>query len=210
MTGTVNGDPFKEEEPMTAAPMLDRTDWTVDKVSKLPEDLHYELIDGRLVLTPAAMPIHQSIGIDIALALRANRPDDVIVTTDQSVQIDFRNEPRPDVVAIRKEGASRTPVYSADVRLAVEIISPSSKSSDRKDKLKLYAYGGIPHYWIIDPLAERISVTQYVLGLGGSYHYELQVDKLWTMDQPWETTLDLPAWTRERDELRELARPDFE
>lgn len=193
---------------MIAVPMLDRTDWTVDEVANLPEDLHYELINGRLVLTPAALPIHQSLGIDIAVALRANRPDDVIVTTDQSVQIDFRNEPRPDVVVIRKEGASRTPVYSADVLLAVEIISPSSRVSDRDDKLKLYAYGGIPHYWIIDPLAERITITQYALGTGGGYHRELQADGLVTIDLPWATTLDLPAWTRERDELRAVARPD--
>jgi hypothetical protein len=33
-------------------------------------------------------------------------------------------------------------------------------------------------------------------------------DRLVTVDQPWQVTLDLPDWTRRRDRLREVARPD--
>ncbi len=40
---------------MTAALHLpdllrDKQDWTVDDLASLPDDLHYELIDGRLLL----------------------------------------------------------------------------------------------------------------------------------------------------------------
>ena len=65
-----------EEEPMTAAPhlaetdavahLLGRDDLTVDDIADLPEDLRYELIDGRLVLTPLAVPVHQLIGKRVA------------------------------------------------------------------------------------------------------------------------------------------------
>jgi Uma2 family endonuclease len=206
----VNGDPFKEEEePMTAAlPRLDSPNWTVDDVAHLPEDLHYELINGRLILTPAAMPIHQSIGVRIVQALEANGPEDVIVTPDSSVTTDIRNEPRPDVVVTREEGANRTPILASDVLLVVEITSKSSRISDRDDKMKLYADAGIVHHWIIDPLADRVTFTQYVLGSDGVYHLEMKSDDLVTIEQPWKTTLDLPAWTRRRDRLREVARPD--
>jgi hypothetical protein len=50
----VNGDPI-EEESMTAVllpvdrRLLERTDLTVDDLVDLPEDLRYELIEGRLV-----------------------------------------------------------------------------------------------------------------------------------------------------------------
>ncbi|WP_433721526.1 Uma2 family endonuclease [Actinoplanes sp. CA-051413] len=204
----VIGDPL-EEEPMTAAVHLsDKRDWTVDDVASLPEDLHYELINGRLVLTPAPLPIHQSIGIRIATALEARCPDDVFVSVDQSVLVDSRNEPRPDVVLIRQEGADRTPVLAADVLLVAEIISPSSKVSDREDKMKLYAYTGIPAYWIIDPLGERITFTQFRLSSGGAYNQQMVTDGLVTIEHPWEVTLDLPGWTRRRDRLRETARPD--
>ena len=75
---------------MTAAlPRLDSTNWTVDDVANLPEDLHYELINGRLILTPAAMPIHQIIGVRIVNALEANGPENVAVSPDSSVTTDF-------------------------------------------------------------------------------------------------------------------------
>jgi hypothetical protein len=51
-----------EEDSMTAAfrlaapDLIDRRDLTVDDVAHLPDDLHYELIDGRLVLTPPPSP----------------------------------------------------------------------------------------------------------------------------------------------------------
>jgi Uma2 family endonuclease len=204
----VSGDPF-EEEPMTAAVHLpDKRDWTTDDVASLPEDLHYELINGRLVLTPAPLPIHQYICRQTANALEVNSPEGVFLAEDQSVLIDSRNEPRPDVVLMREEGADRSPVAAADVLLVVEVVSPSSVARDREDKAKLYAYAGFPAYWIIDPLAERITFTQFLLGPGGAFRRQLQADGLIKISQPWEVTLDLAAWTRRRDRLREVRRPD--
>jgi len=194
---------------MTAAPhMLDKRDWTVDDVASLPEDLHYELINGRLALSPSPMPFHQFVGNEILYALRIRRPREFFLSTDQSILVDSRNEPRPDVVVMRRTGANRTPVLAADVLLVVEVISPESTTRDRQDKRKLYAYAGIPTYWIVDPLAERVTFTQLLLSPGGAYHQHVQTDGLVTIDQPWEVTLDLPEWTRERDEIRKDARPD--
>jgi Uma2 family endonuclease len=204
----VNGDPL-EEEPMTAAVHLpDKRDWTIDDVASLPEDLHYELINGRLALSPSPLPFHQFLGNEILYALRMRRPREYFLVTDQSVLIDSRNEPRPDVVVMWRRGANRTPVLAADVLVAVEVVSPDSTVRDRQDKRKLYAYAGIPAYWMVDPLAERVTFTQLLLSPAGDYHQHLQTDGLVTIDQPWEVTLDLPEWTRTRDELRADARPD--
>jgi Uma2 family endonuclease len=202
----VNGDP-DEEEPMTAAPHVpDNRVWTVNDVAKLPEDLHYELIDGRLILSPSPLPFHQFLGLELGFALRAHCPDDILVTVDQSVRIDYCNEPRPDVALIREEGVGRTPVLSADVLLAAEILSPDSINRDREAKLKTYAYGGIPYYWIIDPMADDITFTEYHLSLSGGYQRQMWADRLVRIDRPWPLVLDLPAWTRRRDRLREVAR----
>jgi Uma2 family endonuclease len=220
MSSRVIDDSF-EEEPMTSTAPAVVPDsataafqvptgrrWTVADVAHLPEDLHYELIDGRLLLPPAPMPFRQSIGIKIAVAFEVNCPDGVFVSVDSSVMIDTHSEPRPDVLLIREEGASRTPVLGTDVLLVVEIVSRSSQVTDRQDKMKLYSYGGIPDYWIIDPLAERITFAQFRLGPDGIYQKRLETDGLITVDQPWRVTLDLPDWTRRRDRLREVARPD--
>ncbi|MEU7901943.1 Uma2 family endonuclease [Actinoplanes sp. NPDC049118] len=188
--------------------LLRRDDLTVDDIVNLPEDLHYELIDGRLVLTPLAFPIHQLLGMKTAVAIEERRPDTFIINIEQAILIDRRNELRPDVVLIREEGAGYSPVLPADVPLVVEVISKSSKTSDRELKLKKYAYAGIPSYWIIDPLAERVTFTQFCLGPGGVYERRHQTDEVVTVDQPWEITLDLPAWTRKRDRILRVARRD--
>jgi Uma2 family endonuclease len=219
----VIGDPI-EEESMTASPhlaapllaslhpaeldLLRRDDLTVDDIVNLPEDLHYELIDGRLVLTPLALPIHQMLSAETGYAIREHCPDEFIINIGQAILIDRRNELRPDVVLIREEGAGYSPVLPGDVPLAVEVISKSSQRHDRELKLKKYAYVGIPSYWIIDPLAERVTLTQFCLGPDGVYERRLQTDELVTVDQPWQITLDLPAWTSKRDRIRRVARRD--
>jgi Uma2 family endonuclease len=188
--------------------LIDRDDLTVDDIVSLPEDLHYELIDGRLVLTPVALPIHQLLGMKTAGAIEEHCPDNFIINIEQAILIDRRTELRPDVVLIREEGAGYSPVLPADVPLVVEVISKSSKTSDRELKLKKYAYAGIPSYWIIDPLGERVTFTQFRLGPDGVYEGLRQTDELVTVDHPWEITLDLPAWTRKRDRIRRVARRD--
>jgi len=184
-------------------------DLTVDDIVSLPEDLRYELIDGRLVLTPFALPLHQLLGAETAFAIRELCPEEFIINIEQAILIDRRNELRPDVVLIREEGACRSPVLPADVPLVVEVISKSSRTSDRELKLKKYAYAGIPSYWIIDPLAERVTFTQFCLDPDGVYERRHQTDELVTVDRPWEITLDLPAWTRKRDRIRRVARRDM-
>lgn len=192
---------------MTAALELNlpqKQDWTVDDLASLPKDLRYELVDGRLIL-PAPLPFHQFVCRHVANAMEENCPDNIFVSDDQSVAIDSHNEPRPDVVLIREPGADRTPVFVADVLLAVEVISPESSIRDRRDKAKIYAYAGIPAYWLIDPLGERVTFTEFLL-CDGSYQRHVDTDELVTIDRPWEITLDLPAWTKRRDKLRAAAR----
>lgn len=181
--------------------------WTVDDVARLPEDLHYELIDGRLVLPPSALPIHQFVGRQTANALDVNCPDGLMSTEDQSVLVNGVNEPRPDVVLYKESGADRTPILVADVLLAVEIISPDSTTRDRRLKASLYAAAGIPAYWLIDLLAERITFTEFLLE-NGEYRQNVHTDGLVTIDRPWTTTLDLPAWTQRRDRIRSGAGPN--
>ena len=194
---------------MTAALKLElqeKQDWTVDDLASLPKDLRYELINGRLIL-PSPTPFHQFLGNRIASALEAGWSEEFFISTDQSMAISSRNEPRPDVVVIRAEGANRTPVQSADIVLAVEVISPDSSIRDRRDKAKLYAEEGIPAFWVIDPLAPKVTFCEFLLGDDGRYHRNLETDGLITIDRPWETTLDLPEWTLRRDWLRAKARP---
>ena len=56
--------------------------------------------------------------------------------------------------------------------LAVEIVSPSSKKTDKTDKFKQYAAGGVKFYWIVDPAeksfeAYTLKAKRYVLSARG-------------------------------------------
>jgi Uma2 family endonuclease len=73
--------------------------------------------------------------------------------------------------------------------------------------MELYARGGISSYWIIDPLAERVTLTQYLLGPGGIYQERLRADDVVTLDEPWKVVLDLPAMTLERDGIHPASHP---
>ncbi|HWH01386.1 MAG TPA: Uma2 family endonuclease [Pilimelia sp.] len=186
---------------MTAALHLpERQEWTVDDLGELPKELNYELINGRLVL-PSATPLHQDTCIEVVLSLRASCPPEYLVSVDQSLEVDRRNEPRPDVVVIRVEHASRSPVPVRDALLAVEVLSPSSTFRDLHEKAGVYARAGIGTYWVIDALHDKMTLTEFRLEAGGGYRAGAHTDEVFTTEHPWPVTLDLPALTARRDRV---------
>jgi Uma2 family endonuclease len=50
----------------------------------------------------------------------------------------------------------------------VEIVSPESSDRDRGRKLREFETGGVPEYWLLDPL--RTGAAVYALGEDGHYH----------------------------------------
>ncbi len=186
--------------------LLERRDLTVEDVAGLPEDLRYELIDGRLVLTPHAKPTHQMISKNVGFAIDQHCPEEFVLNIEQAILVAPRTELRPDVVVLSEDAPDTSPVPAGDILIVVEVISPSSQRFDREDKLKLYSDAGIPFYWILDPLAERVTFTQFVLHEAGFYRQLRHTDDLVTIEEPWTITLDLPAWTRKRDRLRSARR----
>ncbi|MET8091269.1 Uma2 family endonuclease [Micromonospora sp. NPDC005220] len=186
---------------MTVAPILpERSEWTVDDLGDLPKDLPYELINGRLIL-PSPTALHQDLCVEILLALRINCPPEYLVSIDLSMRVDRRNEPRPDVVAIRREHADRSPVPVEDALLAVEVISPTSVFRDMYDKARVYAHAGVQTYWVVDPLRERMTLTEFVLGPKGEYEAAAHTDDVFVTERPWKVAVDLPALTARRAAL---------
>ncbi len=186
---------------MTAAPILpDRREWTVDDLAELPPDYRYELINGRLIV-PSPTALHQDLMIDVAVALRSGCTPEYLVSVDLSLRVNHRNEPRPDVVVIRSERVNRSPVPVSDAILAVEIISPDSTFRDMYEKAHIYARAGVPTYWVIDPLHDKFTLTEFLLGSNGEYEPGAHTSEVFTTDRPWSVTVDLPALTARRAKL---------
>ena len=186
---------------MTAAPILpERHEWTVDDLGDLPRDLPYELINGRLIV-PSPTAVHQDLCVRLLLALEVNCPPDHLVSIDLSMRVDRRNEPRPDVVVIRRKHAGQSPVPVEDALLAVEVVSPTSTFRDMYDKAKVYAHAGGRSYWVVDPIQERIALTEYALGANREYEQVSNTEDLFVTEKPWKVSVDLPALTARKNDL---------
>jgi Uma2 family endonuclease len=57
-----------------------------------------------------------------------------------------------------------TAVIEFSPLLVVEIVSPGNADDDYRYKRSEYAVRGIPEYWIIDPIALKISVLTLISG----------------------------------------------
>jgi Uma2 family endonuclease len=190
---------------MTAALQLpslldEKQDWTVDDLASLPQDLRYELIDGRLIL-PSPTYFHQDICILLTNMIRPNCPSGYRPVIDVSLEVDRRNEPRPDVVVGRQSNGMRSPAPIKNAPLIVEVVSPTSHIRDWHAKAKLFAAAGVKNYWVVDPTFDGgVVLTEFRISESGQYEIAASTNKVFTTDSPFPITIDVPALTALRDE----------
>ena len=146
--------------------------FTFEDLDAFPDDgLRYELLDGMLLVTPAPAPVHQRAAFRVARSLDQVCPADLEVFI---APLDFRPTERrslqPDVLVSRREDVG-TKVIERPPLLVVEVLSPSTRSSDWMLKTQLYAEAGVPSYWLVDP--DEPSLT--VLELSGAAYVEKAV-----------------------------------
>lgn len=83
----------------------------------------------------------------------------VIVTTDVMLRLASDDALRvPDIAVIRQrnEGRVKSTHIDGPPDLVVEIVSPDSQDRDRREKFHEYQAGGVPEYWIVDPVSKRL------------------------------------------------------
>jgi Uma2 family endonuclease len=132
------------------------------------EGHHIECVEGVLVVAPKPKSRHQKVMERLASLLDQHLPPDLTALVDMDVLLS--REPltirAPDVIvsrlALHDTNPSRYPAH--EVRLAVEIVSPGSRRTDRVMKASEYAEAGIPEYWILD--GDPLTLTAYTLSSG--------------------------------------------
>jgi len=141
---------------------MPRTDWTVEMLSELPDDGNrYEVIDGELFVTPAPSHVHQRAVLQLLVLLdpyvKKLRLD--LLLAPSAVTFSRQREVQPDVLVLPPMSDGRPAVRFADVGvllLAVEVLSPYTKRTDRREKLALYQDEAVRAYWIVDTDARTI------------------------------------------------------
>jgi Uma2 family endonuclease len=125
----------------------------------LTERDRVELVDGLLVKKLAKNPAHSVAARAVAEALARLIPGGYFVTREDPIRIGPASEPEPDAAVVRgrsRDYARRHP-DAAQSALVVEV-SDSSLNLDRTEKLRIYAAGGIPIYWIVNLVDDRLEI----------------------------------------------------
>jgi Uma2 family endonuclease len=141
---------------------LESKHWTLDELHSLPDDGNkYEVVRGSLFVTPAPSGQHESILAALSALLTpyvvANKLG--LVYHPRTVLRFEDSEVEPDLMVRRPWGQANTDWSTAPLpALIVEVLSPSTRNPDRKEKRTLYGDARIPEYWIIDPEQKTVTV----------------------------------------------------
>jgi Uma2 family endonuclease len=138
--------------------------WTYAAYAALPDDgRRYEVIGGVLYVAPAPTDTHQATSTWLIYYLTTyvqvpglgrvfGAPLDVRMPGEDTVQPDVLVVMSANLGRVTAEGVQGPP------DLVIEIASPSTATYDRDKKLHAYERGGVPEYWIVDPIARAVEV----------------------------------------------------
>uniref|UniRef100_B8HM48 Putative restriction endonuclease domain-containing protein n=1 Tax=Cyanothece sp. (strain PCC 7425 / ATCC 29141) TaxID=395961 RepID=B8HM48_CYAP4 len=135
-------------------------------------DNYYELEDGELLLMNPPIGLHAII-LTVLSNILLNEINRLklpwIPLQLVGVRTALRRSRLPDLCVVPLEQMqpylNASAVLEAGVILAIEVVSPDSVKRDYRFKRTEYAAFGIPEYWIIDPLEQKVMVLQLVEGL---------------------------------------------
>ena len=133
------------------------SEWTVEMVRALPDDgLRYEVIDGELFVTPAPSVFHQRAVRELLYIvgpyLSENGIGEALASPADVVVFGPRKFVQPHVFALPLVDGAPVRAWTDVGRLllAVEVLSSSTRRTDRGPKRKLYQEKAVPEYWIVD------------------------------------------------------------
>ncbi|MEW6269021.1 MAG: Uma2 family endonuclease [Thermodesulfobacteriota bacterium] len=156
------------EQHATPAGPLTQDEFRAWLERRPPSDLgHYELLNGRIVVSPPAGWPHGRIGARVVHVLAAHViPRGLGEVLDSSTGFDLRSgdtlEPDASFVSRERWAAAPAPVPGQLLKvvpdLVVEILSSSTRKRDLTEKKDVYACNGVDEYWVIDPRDATVTV----------------------------------------------------
>lgn len=137
--------------------------YTYADYALLPEGSPYQLIGGKLVITPAPSPRHQAVSMRLIkklLSFLAANDCGVIYHAPIDVYFSEHETYQPDLLFISRE---RMDIIGPDKingapDLVIEILSPHTAYYDLRKKARVYARTGVKEYWVVDPEEQSIEV----------------------------------------------------
>ncbi|MGI9951819.1 Uma2 family endonuclease [Moorellaceae bacterium AZ2] len=143
--------------------------YTYTDYRQLPEGAPYQLIGGKLVLTPSPAPYHQIISVKLEFKMIAHvtsKDLGIVLHAPLDVYLEETETYQPDIIFIAQ---GRMDIIKEDKiegapDLVVEILSPSTAYYDLRHKYRVYEKSGVKEYWVVDPMEKSIQL--FILGEG--------------------------------------------
>lgn len=158
------GLPFRDSERHTYADYLS---W--------PEDVRYELIDGRAYLmAPAPSLEHQDVAGEIYRQLSNTlegkpcrpfiAPVDVRLPKANELDEQIDTVVQPDVLVVCDESKLDRRGVRGAPDFVVEVLSSSTASHDHVLKRRVYERAGVREYWLVHPIDRMVTIYRLLDG----------------------------------------------
>lgn len=145
---------------------------TLDDLLALPDDRRAEIVGGLIVDKAAPSAEHGDAQSSLAALLRGpfhrrggpHGPGGWWILTEVEVRVAPHEVYRPDLVGWRRATMPERPTgrpVEARPDWWCEILSPSNARTDLVDKLRALHAAAVPHYWIVDPERETLTVLRH-------------------------------------------------
>jgi Uma2 family endonuclease len=152
-------------QPMTLEDYLNYDDGT---------DTRYELVNGELIVMPTESDLNNCIASFLfAYFLQLGIPYYCLRMGAQIAVSGARATARqPDLMVLSEAAAAALEgvthcLITHDMPpplLVIEVVSPNQETRDYRHKRTEYAGRHIPEYWIVDPIAQKVTVLEWVDG----------------------------------------------
>jgi Uma2 family endonuclease len=160
--------------------------WHFDQLDALPDDgRRYEVVDGLLLVRPPPAVWHQVVSAALLRQLSAHAPPPWRVLFELGLPLGTDGRvPDLSVVSSAADVGPGAPLPGPEhVGLVVEVVSPSSRETDRFAKPGEYAEAGIPLFWRVETEPDLLLVAYRLEG--EAYVQVGAVDEAGPVPAPW-------------------------
>lgn len=126
---------------------------------------HYELLDGRIHMTPPAGGTHSVAQGNLFAAVRRFVDDHKlgrVYGSSAGYRLTSRDVVEPDIAFVSNERHAKMPPIQKTKwievvpDLVIEVLSPTHEKTDLVKKRAIYERNGVREYWIVDPAERRV------------------------------------------------------
>lgn len=148
--------------------VMERKPATYADLEALPDNVVGELIGGVLHASPRPAGAHAIAAFNLGVALGApfvagqGGPGGWVIMGEPELHLG-EDVLVPDLAGWHEErlpNARAMVVFTVVPDWVCEVLSPSTKTVDRKEKLPIYAREGVRHVWLLDPKAKVLEVLR--------------------------------------------------